>query len=68
MDSGNLAMKINNKELVFPLVLDVEIYVDGQIYNETVELDTVNDYQDYLPEVCNNILFRNWHYDFRVNN
>lgn len=64
MNAGNLHKFIQGAS--FPVELDVEIYVNTEIINEQVILDSQDDYLDYVEEMSNNILFKNWHYDFHV--
>jgi hypothetical protein len=64
MNAGKLNTKM--QDLTFPVKLDVEIYVNTEIINEQVILDSQDDYLDYVEEMSNNILFKNWHYDFHV--
>ncbi len=64
MNAGKLHTKI--QELSFPVELDVEIYINTEIINEEIILENYDDYLDYLEEMSNNILFKNWHYDFYI--
>ena len=64
MNAGKLNTKM--QDVTFPVELDVEIYVNTEIINEQVVLENQDDYLDYVEEISNNILFKNWHYDFHV--
>jgi len=64
MNAGKLNTKM--QDVTFPVELDVEIYVNTEIINEQVILENQDDYLDYVEEMSNNILFKNWYYDFHI--
>tara|TARA_R110002073_G_scaffold165717_2_gene322383 strand:+ start:490 stop:708 length:219 start_codon:yes stop_codon:yes gene_type:complete len=64
MNAGKLNTTIQGTS--FPIQLDVEIYVNSEILNEEITLESHDDYLDYIEEVSSNILFNEWHYDFHI--